>query len=80
MADWLDVALEEYKALRAEILTTLHTQYAKLTFGTAAVGILVGLGFNPRLSHGSTPRAELRAPSVRPVDRPRKKVDPPGVS
>lgn len=46
MPDWLDVALEEYRALRAEIVATLETQYATLTFGTAAVGLLVGFGFN----------------------------------
>jgi hypothetical protein len=46
VADWLDVALEEYKALRAEVLTTFQTQHTTLTWGTAALGVLIGLGFN----------------------------------
>lgn len=46
MADWVDVALEEYRALRAEVLITFQTQHTTLTWGTAALGILIGLGFN----------------------------------
>jgi hypothetical protein len=43
---WHDVALEEYKALRAEILTAMQMQYTTLTFGTAAIGVLFGFGAN----------------------------------
>jgi hypothetical protein len=43
---WVELALEEYKALRAEVLTTMQTQQGTLTFGTAAVGILAAGGFN----------------------------------
>jgi hypothetical protein len=43
---WLDLALEEYRALRSEILTTMQTQQSTLTLGTAAIGIIVARGFN----------------------------------
>lgn len=43
---WLDIALEEYKALRAEILTTMQTQQSTLTIGTAALGIIAAGAFN----------------------------------
>jgi hypothetical protein len=38
---WLELALAEYEALRAEILTTMETQVGTLRFGTAALSILV---------------------------------------
>lgn len=38
--------LEEYKALRAEVLTSMQTQQGSLGFGTAALGILAAGGFN----------------------------------
>jgi hypothetical protein len=38
---WLDLAVTEYQAVRAEILTTMQTQQGALQFGTAALSILV---------------------------------------
>ena len=46
MTAWHDVALEEYKALRAEVLTAMQMQYTTLTFGTATIGVLFGFGAN----------------------------------
>jgi hypothetical protein len=43
---WLGIALEEYQALRAEILTTMQTQQSTLTIGTAALGIIAAGAFN----------------------------------
>jgi hypothetical protein len=43
---WLNIALEEYKALRAEILTTMQTQQSTLTIGTAALGVIAAGAFN----------------------------------
>jgi hypothetical protein len=43
---WLDSALAEYEALRAEVLATLRAQQAILTFGTAALGVLAAGAFN----------------------------------
>lgn len=38
---WLELALAEYEALRAEVLTTMETQVATLRFGMAALSLLV---------------------------------------
>jgi len=43
---WVDLALEEYKALRGEVLATMQTQGASLTFGTATLGIVAAGAFN----------------------------------
>lgn len=43
---WLNLALEEYRGLRAEVLATLQTQHASLSFGTATLGILAAGAFN----------------------------------
>lgn len=43
---WLQLAIKEYEALRAEILTTMETQQGALRFGTAALSILIIGTFN----------------------------------
>ena len=43
---WLELALEEYRALRAEIVATMETQDGGLRFGIAALGIVSAAGFN----------------------------------
>lgn len=43
---WLELAIAEYEALRAEILTTMETQQGALRFGTAALSILAVGAFN----------------------------------
>lgn len=43
---WLELAIVEYQALRAEILTTMETQQGALRFGTAALSILAVGAFN----------------------------------
>jgi len=44
--EWLDLALEEYRAHRAEVISTIQNQQTSLTVGTAAVGILAAGAFN----------------------------------
>jgi hypothetical protein len=43
---WLELALEEYRALRGEIIATMETQDGGLRFGVAALGIVSAAGFN----------------------------------
>ena len=43
---WLATALEEYKALRAEILATMGTQHTILGFGVATLGLVIGAGLS----------------------------------
>src|SRR5215216_726651 len=43
---WLDLAIQEYNALRDEILTTMQTQDGTLRFGAATIGIVIAAGFN----------------------------------
>jgi hypothetical protein len=43
---WVEAALEEYKAHRAEVLATVQGQHSSLAFGTAAIGILAAGAFN----------------------------------
>jgi hypothetical protein len=43
---WQGLALEEYRALRGEILTTMQTQDGGLRFGVAVIGIVSAAGFN----------------------------------
>ena len=43
---WQDLALEEYRALRGEIVATMETQDGGLRFGVAALGIVSAAGFN----------------------------------
>jgi hypothetical protein len=43
--DWMELALEEYRALRGEVLTTMQTQDGGLRFGVAALGIVSAAGF-----------------------------------
>ena len=43
---WLELALEEYRALRGEIVATMETQDGGLRFGIAALGIVSAAGFN----------------------------------
>lgn len=38
--------MEEYKALRGEVLASMQTQQTSLSFGTATIGILAAGGFN----------------------------------
>jgi hypothetical protein len=42
----VDVALEEYRTLRQEVMTSMGTQQSILSFGTAALGILLAGAFN----------------------------------
>jgi len=44
--DWLSVVLQEYQAIRAEILASLQTQQSALAFGTATIGILAAAAVN----------------------------------
>ena len=46
MDDWLSVVLQEYQAIRAEILASLQTQQSALAFGTATIGILAAAAVN----------------------------------
>jgi hypothetical protein len=45
-AGWVDLALAEYDAHRAEVLATVQAQNSSLTVGTAAIGILAAGAFN----------------------------------
>jgi len=42
----VEISLEEYKSLRQEALTSMGTQQSILSFGTAALGILLAGAFN----------------------------------
>ena len=44
--DWIEVALEEYKTLRAESIEAIKTQQTTLKLGTAMAGAIVISGFN----------------------------------
>lgn len=44
--DWLEIAIEEYKTLREESLTSMKMQQSILTFGTATIGLIITTGFN----------------------------------
>jgi hypothetical protein len=44
--DWITVAMEEYKTLREESLSSMKMQQSILTFGTATIGIILSAGFN----------------------------------
>lgn len=44
VAKWLDLKLEEYRALRAEVTTSITTQQSILSFGTATVALVFGPG------------------------------------
>jgi hypothetical protein len=46
VTEWLDAVLEEYKAMRQEVLTSMQTQQSSLSFGAATLGILAAGGFN----------------------------------
>jgi len=43
---WIEVALEEYKTLRQEILQSMQAQQAIVNYGLAVVGVLLGVAFN----------------------------------
>lgn len=43
---WQELALEEYRALRAEIVATMQTQDGGLRLGVAAIGVVSAAGFN----------------------------------
>jgi hypothetical protein len=43
---WFELAVQEYNALRGEILATMATQDGTLRFGAAAVGIVLTGGFS----------------------------------
>jgi hypothetical protein len=43
---WLLTALEQYKALREEILATMGTQQTILGFGIATLGLVIGAGLS----------------------------------
>lgn len=42
--EWLKVAVEEYKTLRQESLTSINRQQPIFTFGAATIGLLVSAG------------------------------------
>ena len=44
--DWQELALEEYRALRGEIVATMQTQDGGLRLGVAAIGVVSAAGFN----------------------------------
>lgn len=46
MTAWLDTVMEEYRALREEVLRSMETQQASLSFGAVTIGILAAGGFN----------------------------------
>ena len=43
---WLNMALEEYKALRTESLNAMGNQQATLRLGTGVIGVTIGLASN----------------------------------
>lgn len=43
---WLNLALEEYKALRTESLNAMGNQQATLRLGTGVIGVTIGLASN----------------------------------
>src|SRR5207253_2376382 len=43
---WTDLALEEYRALRAEVVATMQTQGNSLSFGSATLGLVAAGAFN----------------------------------
>src|SRR6266540_4130644 len=43
---WIDAALEEYKAHRAEVLANQQSQHQSLGLGVTAIGILAAGAFN----------------------------------
>ncbi len=44
--EWVEVSLEEYKTLREEVLASMSHQHSIITYGTAAVGIVLTGGLN----------------------------------
>ena len=44
--DWVAVAIEEYKTLRAESIASMQMQQSILRFGSATLGIILAAGFN----------------------------------
>jgi hypothetical protein len=44
--DWLSVAMEEYKTLRAESIESMKMQQSILQYGAATMGIIIIGGFN----------------------------------
>lgn len=45
-SSWQELALEEYRALRDEIVATMQTQDGGLRLGVAAIGVVSAAGFN----------------------------------
>src|ERR1700704_1365086 len=43
-AEWLTIALEEYRALRAEIVEAIQAQRTIMQVGTTGVAVLIGFG------------------------------------
>lgn len=46
-SDFLTVKLEEYKTLRSEVLLSLQQGQSVLSFGVAAIGVLLGFALGP---------------------------------
>ncbi len=44
--EWIEIAIEEYKTLRAESIEAIKTQQTTLKFGTAIAGAVILSGFN----------------------------------
>ena len=44
LEQWLSAALAEYSSLRTESLSSMQYQQSALSFGTAAMGVLLGFG------------------------------------
>lgn len=45
-AEWFEAALEEYRSLRQESIASMQMQQSSLTFGTAAVGLVLSAGLS----------------------------------
>jgi hypothetical protein len=63
-ATYIALALEEYRALRAEIILCLERRITILSYGLTAIGVLVAAAINafgPRQSMGTNP------PSTSPI-------------
>jgi len=56
---WFNAALKEYDSLRTESLTAMKNQQSTLQFGTAVLGVSLGLAFNVQ-----DPKARFLAFSV----------------
>ena len=61
---WLIVALEEYKALRTEIVDSIHAQRTIMQLGVTGVSVLIGLGLQQAPSLLASIILAMLVPSV----------------